>query len=104
MSDNIYVYSQAKLWLAYGIAIATSLVAVIAGLIAMWLNGAAYSFCFSTFLRISRGAHVDAEIQPCDMDGRDPLPKYLRTATVSFPDGHLEYSSLPLPSEHSSLT
>jgi hypothetical protein len=80
----VYEYSQSRLWLAYGIAIAISILIVIAGLVVMYLGGAAYNNNFSNILRLARGAHISHEIIDWDHDGKEPLPEYLEKANISF--------------------
>ena len=85
--QNIYVYAAWKLWLAYGIVIALTAIAVIVGLLAMYENGATYSNDFSTIFRVAKGAEVDVMIKAEDLDGKDPLPKYLADARISLANG-----------------
>lgn len=80
----VYEYSGHRLWLAYGLAIAISVLIVIAGLIVMYLSSAAYNSSFSTILRLGRGADLSQEIVDGDHDGKEPLPEYLEKATISF--------------------
>lgn len=47
-------------------------------------NGAVFSNSFSSLCRLSRGANLSVEIKKEDFDGRDPLPAYLKDATVEF--------------------
>ena len=105
----VYEYSDYKLWLAYGLAITISVITVIAGLIVMYLSSAAYNSSFSTILRLGRGAHLSREIVDGDHDGKEPLPKYLEKATISFAgsavrnhyansDGEYELVSVVIPS------
>jgi hypothetical protein len=82
---NIYVYSPAFLWLPYGVSIALATVAVILGSICLVNNGASFSTSFSTILRVSGGASLTTPVREKDADGRDPLPKYLAKAELSFP-------------------
>ncbi|GIZ41227.1 hypothetical protein CKM354_000454000 [Cercospora kikuchii] len=84
MRTNIYVYPAFKLWLAYGLAIGVTALIVCFGLAAMVANDAAFSYQFSTLLRLSRGADLSAEIEQEDLDGRDPLPDYLKGLNVRF--------------------
>lgn len=79
---NIYVYSPRKLWLPYGIALGVSTLAVLAGLVTMFLNRASYSNSFSTVLRAAHGAQLSAELMDEDSRGQDPLPKYLAEAQI----------------------
>jgi hypothetical protein len=80
----VYEYSQSRLWLAYGVAIAISILIVIAGLTVVYLSGAAYNNNFSNTLRLARGAHLSHEVIDGDHDGKEPLPEYLEKATISF--------------------
>ncbi|PVH69936.1 hypothetical protein DL98DRAFT_437971 [Cadophora sp. DSE1049] len=83
--QNIYVYSSYKLWLAYGLAISASTTIVVFGLVAIFLlNHASYSQTFSSSLRLARGAEMSVEVEKSDLDGRDPLPKYLEESSVKF--------------------
>lgn len=98
---NIYVYSAQKLWLPYGIASGASTLAVIAGLVTMYLNRASYSNNFSTMLRAAYGAELTARIRDEDVYGQDPLPKYLAEARVRLgqqKNGDDEYvTATPIP-------
>jgi hypothetical protein len=82
---NIYVYSPAFLWLPYGVSIALATVAVVLGTICLVNNGASFSTSFSTILRVSHEASLTTSVREVDADGRDPLPKYLARAELSFP-------------------
>ena len=82
--QNMYVYSAIKLWAAYGVAILLASLAVLLGLITMFLNGAAYSQTFSTVFRAARGAGMSEKIRDSDVAGEDPLPKRLATAQILF--------------------
>jgi len=82
--QNVYVYAPARLWIAYGLAILFTAIAVIIGLLAMVLNGVAYSNHFSTVLRTTRFANIDPKVLPDDGDGKDPMPNRLARAVVSF--------------------
>ncbi|QIX02172.1 hypothetical protein AMS68_007689 [Peltaster fructicola] len=83
---NYYVYQPGKLWLAYGLGIGFTAMAVTLGLICICLNDAAYSNNFSTVLRIARNAHLSPEMQDRDSSGVDPLPKYISNALIDFYD------------------
>ena len=80
----VYVYSVEKLWLAYGIAISLSAVAVPGGIATMALNGASYSVEFSTVFRAARVAQMSTDVDREDPFGSDPLPKYLKRSRISF--------------------
>ena len=88
---NVYVYSSARLWTAYGIALFFAAVAAAVGIWAFIVNGVSYSQDFSTVFRVARGATMSEEVKTEDIDGRDPLPKYLKTSKVWLaPVTHLE--------------
>lgn len=87
MRENVYEYSREKLWLAYGLAIGTSCAIVILGLLIILLHGAAFEDEFSTCLRLSRGAIIDAEIREQDFSGSAPLPGYVKKMQIRFPKG-----------------
>ena len=63
-----------------------TILAAIAGIIALLLNGASYSNNFSTIVRVARPADLSAEVSIKDSDGfgRDPLPRYLKHARLSI--------------------
>lgn len=81
---SIYSYSAGRLWIAYGIAIFVSVVATLAGFLALWLNGASYSSDFSTIHRVGYSAVLSTSIQLGDVDGADPLPKHLGKAKFNL--------------------
>lgn len=76
-ADNVYVYARQTLWLAYGLAIAFTLLAVCAGMIALVLNDAAFNNKFSTIVRVGRAAILSDEMIETDGDGTAPLPQHL---------------------------
>jgi hypothetical protein len=78
----VYSYAAWKLWIAYGIAILLSALAVMVGAIYIELNAATFSDNFSTIFRIAKGAEISVPIDEKDLDGRDPLPTYLARATI----------------------
>lgn len=75
----MYVYNSYKLWLAYGIALASSVIAVAVGLYSMAANNASYSNEFSTIVRVARHAISDPKLDTED-NGSDPLIKSLAEA------------------------
>ena len=83
-TSSVYAYSSPRLWLAYGLAIAITVLIVTAGLTVMYISSAAYNSSFSTILRLARGAQLSHEIVDKDYDGKEPLPKYLEKAIISF--------------------
>lgn len=76
----MYIYASYKLWLLYGIAIASASLVVAVGLCVIISRGASYSNDFSTIVRVTRHAFIDPDVDTRD-DGRDPLVKSLADAT-----------------------
>lgn len=87
---NIYVYSEFKLWAAYGAAISLALLTVLLGLVAMLMNGVSYSANFSAVFLAARGAVLSEKVRERDLGGEDPLPKYLKGVQVSFEQSSAE--------------
>ncbi|KAL8792635.1 MAG: hypothetical protein Q9195_004763 [Heterodermia aff. obscurata] len=83
--QTIYTYSSDKLWLAYGIAIFLTAIAVAQGLFVIYSNGASYSNNFSTVMRSTWSAELNVDFRQAGTDCRDPLPDFLAKATVEFP-------------------
>ena len=87
---NVYTYDSVTLWIAYGLAIFFTALAVVIGSRAMWFNRVAYDANFSTVLRTSWIRSTIAEhdegaegLGCCDGDdGSRPLPKSLARAIV----------------------
>jgi hypothetical protein len=85
---NIYIYDPVTLWIAYGLAIFFTGLAVVMGSTAMWFNGVAYDTNFSTVLRTSRIytiAEHDKDAKGSGYvgdDGSRPLPKPLVDAII----------------------
>jgi hypothetical protein len=75
----VYVYNFYKLWLAYGIALASSMIAVAIGLYTIVSNNASYSNEFSTILRVAHHAVSEPKLDAED-NGSDPLVKDLAEA------------------------
>ena len=80
---NVYTYDAQKLWLAYGIALGVSLLNVACGLWAMLSTGASFSADFSSVARIVKNAVIDVDLRE-ELPGRDPLPKHMAKATLTF--------------------
>lgn len=86
---NIYTYDAITLWFAYGAAVLFTAVAVVVGLMALWLDGVSFDDSFSTILRTSRintdtegsghGEHHEDHVAD---NGAQPLPHALANATV----------------------
>jgi hypothetical protein len=79
---NVYSYSVYRLALVYGLAILLTFFTVVIGYLTIWTNGASYGSDFSTFLRLSRGEHIDEVITNDGRDGADPLPKSIAKAKI----------------------
>lgn len=54
------------------------------GMLLIYMNGVSLSNDFSTLLRLARGATLSSEIEETDLDGRDPLPKYIKEIKIKF--------------------
>ncbi|KAK5125237.1 hypothetical protein LTR85_000913 [Meristemomyces frigidus] len=78
------MFQNYTLWLAYGLAILCTAIAVVLGFLAILSNGASYSNNFSTITRSARNAELSVEVEPDDT-GRDPLPRGLAKAIVVMP-------------------
>ncbi|KAH0366783.1 hypothetical protein KCU65_g5160, partial [Aureobasidium melanogenum] len=97
---NVYVYNRHTLWIAYGVAIGFTLIAVVIGILALLSNGSAYNNNFSTVLRIKKT--TGEEILEHEADGSEPLPKRLAKARVLLGD-HSDHHSAQ-PSEKTSVS
>lgn len=80
---NVYAYSPAELWLAYGLALSLAAFAAALGLITLVANGASFGDDFSAVLLVGRGATFSVEPKDEDMTGRHPMPPRLAKAKVS---------------------
>jgi len=87
---NIYVYDAVTLWVAYGLTTAFAALVLIAGLVAMLLNNAAYDTNFSTILRASRVSHpamTDQAAMNLTRDGGSrPVPRALAGMIIEMND------------------
>jgi hypothetical protein len=72
------------LWLAYGLAIGFTSIAVGIGIAALLSKGSAYSNNFSTVVRIKKT--MSEEIRENQGEGSEPLPKRLARARVLLGD------------------
>jgi hypothetical protein len=81
---NVYVYSPLKLWLAYGLALFFATGAVLTGFALMYKNQASYSNNFSTILRTTRNAQINADFTKRDSSGADPLSSRIANSIVVF--------------------
>lgn len=72
-------------------------------------SGASFSATFSTILRVSHEAKLSTPVCDADADGRDPLPKHLAKAELSFHSSsgaakETAYSSLREATERTSVS
>ncbi len=87
---SVYAYSAWTLWLAYGIALFLSAIAVGLGYLAIFATGLSYSSSFSTVLRMTSHARLYVSISSQDAVGSDPLPRHLASATIAFEQRELK--------------
>jgi hypothetical protein len=81
---NVYHYDHERLWLSYGLAIGSALLAVLMGLGAILRNKASYSEKFTTVMRTTSGEYTSVPIMACDRGGVDPLPEYIAKAQLQL--------------------
>ncbi|KAK5635539.1 hypothetical protein RRF57_011251 [Xylaria bambusicola] len=79
-----YNYSACELGVAYGIAVAVTIVVISVGFLAIRSNGASYTNDFSSIYRVAHRAVLSVEIQPEDTDGAYPLADYLGKANLNL--------------------
>ncbi|KAI0428324.1 hypothetical protein F5Y09DRAFT_343769 [Xylaria sp. FL1042] len=79
---SVYQYSSRQLYIAYGVAIAVSILAALLGFGAIFLNNANYSSNFSSVYRTAYNSIPSIKMQVEDMKATDPLPRYLAKATL----------------------
>jgi hypothetical protein len=84
--ESVYTYAATTLWIAYGIAILITAIAVAMALMTIIDGNASYSRDFSTIMRMTSGAKLSATITEEDAAGHDPLSNRLATAMISFHD------------------
>ncbi|KAH6713525.1 hypothetical protein BKA61DRAFT_43274 [Leptodontidium sp. MPI-SDFR-AT-0119] len=80
---NVYSYKHKSLFLAYGLAILTTLIANILGIIAYLDNGSAHDRNFSAILGATREAQLK-ELFSDDDHGILPVPKLTKRALLKF--------------------
>jgi hypothetical protein len=88
---NVYSYSSRNLLLSYGIALSLTLLASLAGCLAIFFNRASYTNKFSTIMRTTAG--FEDLVHETDRTGADPLPKHLARARIHL--GHREGEMIP---------
>jgi hypothetical protein len=77
---NVYKYSAATLWYAYGSAISLALVFLGLGMVCLFLNNAAFTKDFSTILRAAKSTPMSEDMTEEDGEGRQPSPTHLAKA------------------------
>jgi hypothetical protein len=78
-----YEYDPSSLWRAYGTAIALSLVAVILGLRALWINGVSHDNAFSSIMATTRSRYLD-ELTMGHSLGATPMSKEVLGTKLRF--------------------
>lgn len=91
---NVYIYSALKLWIPYCISIGLTVTAALIGVCTMIDTDATYHDSFSTVIRAGKGAKLSSAIRDEDLDGRYPLPNYLKSTRIWLP-GFIKTSKLP---------
>lgn len=91
----IYSYAASTLWLAYGIAIALTLLGIVSGLVSVERNDGSHTTKFSTIIRVANCIKLSTPVQPEDAGGKDPAPRYVENLLVSFPvENTVNYQSV----------
>ncbi|KAG7045572.1 het-r protein [Colletotrichum scovillei] len=83
--QNIYTYSVAPLWIAYGVAVGITILSITVGTWAVVGAGSSYSSKFSTILRLAFNVRLSEYVELQDTGGEDPLPDRLENTIVVFP-------------------
>ena len=66
-------------------------------MMSMITHGASYNNRFSTILLAGQKAELSVEVRDSDLQGNDPLPPYLRSATVTLSRTEpMELRSVPM--------
>ncbi|KAK5704511.1 hypothetical protein LTR17_021819 [Elasticomyces elasticus] len=90
---NFYVYDQVTLWIAYGLAILFATLAVVAGLVFLFISGASYDTTFSTIVRVANVANLTVDLKDDEGTGYQPLPERLAKARLVVGSAHLPPSA-----------
>jgi hypothetical protein len=77
---NIYSYSSRNLLISYGAALSLTLLASLAGCLAIFFNRASYTNKFSTIMRTTAG--FEYLVHETDRTGADPLPRHLAKVRI----------------------
>ena len=96
---NVYIYSAITLWVAYGLAILFTLVALMLGMVSLALNKGSFKNDFSTVLRNTRMVAMTEELHHDEVDGRQPVPKRLAGARVMMGSPSSQVQIHPATSE-----
>lgn len=72
---------------------------ILLGFVSIYYNdGFSYMTKFSTILRVAHCADLSEPVRPEDTDGKDPMPRYIKDLTISFPptgnSGHYEKAAV----------
>jgi hypothetical protein len=93
---NVYSYSSRNLLISYGVALSLTLLASLAGCLAIFFNRASYTNKFSTIMRTTAG--FEYLVHENDRTGADPLPKHLAKSRIHI--GHREGAADDIRSSH----
>jgi hypothetical protein len=93
---NIYTYSSRNLLISYGAALSLTILACLAGCLAIFFNRASYTNKFSTIMRTTAG--FEYLVHENDRTGADPLPKHLAKSRIHI--GHREGAADGMRSSH----
>ncbi|KAK1704533.1 uncharacterized protein BDZ83DRAFT_772145 [Colletotrichum acutatum] len=83
--QNVYTYSVAPLWIAYGVAVGITILSITIGTWAVVVAGSSYSSKFSTILRLAFNVRLSEYVELQDTGGEDPLSDRLENTIVAFP-------------------
>jgi hypothetical protein len=85
-SENVYIYSQMHLLLAY-LSMGLTFIVVMLGLWTIWAGQAPYSNKFSTVMRTTAGSSLTVMVYKLDRTGADPLDKELGKLRIQPGEG-----------------
>jgi hypothetical protein len=80
---TIYKYHPTYLLIAYAISIASSLICVLLGLRAVWLNGVCHGSSFSSIMSTTRNKHLD-DVTSLYSLGAVPTPRKVGQVGLRF--------------------
>lgn len=79
---NVYVYSVAKLWIAYGIAIVAAAAMSLLGLFVIFASEESYGQRFSSVFLFAHGAAIQPAVHEAHASAEDSVPEYVKKAVV----------------------